>query len=184
MFIRYLTQNPPEHISDIEDFIIDAQKKQRTIFYSTMAIAEIKPSHFKTRGYGVIQDFFDDFEGAFEPIGPDPNIFANAARLRDAESVNPGGPREPKRVIGMADAIHLMTCLYVRDVLDVPDVVFHTFDKGKGATWEGKCIPLLGFEQWFPNPEPQSLVASICGLTRLKPVHPQPRLAGTKGVAP
>lgn len=182
VFIRFLTKTPVEYLDDIEDFIREAQNKKRTIYYSTIALAEIRPSQFKTRGYGHIQDFFEDFAGAFEPINPDPNILAAAAQLRDAIPIHPShDPKAKKRVIGIADAIHLMTCLYVRDTLDVRDVVFHTFDKGKGEAWEGKCVPLIGFQDWFPNPAPRSPVANVCSLTRIEPAHPQPRLLSGAG---
>jgi len=68
IFIRYLTQSPTEFLYDIGEFITDSKNGRRKIYYSTIVYAEVKPSHLKQRGYGAIEDFVKDFEGAFEPI--------------------------------------------------------------------------------------------------------------------
>jgi hypothetical protein len=147
--------------------------------YSTVTFAEIRQDALKRKGYATIQDFFADFEGAFFPIDPNPNIMIAAGELKDAKATNPSDAKTTKqRVIGTADAIHLATCLYIRDVMGVKDIIFHTFDNGKGATWEGKCVPLLTFERWFPAASRAGRVLDVCGLTRSKPEHPAPRFSG------
>ena len=177
VFIRYLTRTPLEKVGDIEDFIKDAQQPNgRKIWFSTLVFAEIRTNHLATRGYGTVMDFIEDMEGAFEPINPDPNIMMAAARLHEAKPTDPstGGPSN--RTVGTPDAIHLATCLHIRDVIGVSDVVFHSFDYGRGRNWEGRCVGPLAFEQWFPNPAPGSEVEAVCQLSRLEPAHPQPRL--------
>lgn len=64
-----------------------------------------------------------------------------------------------------------------RDTLGIGDIVFHTLDEGKGPSWEGKCIPLLGLERWFPNRR-GPLIEKVCGLARSKPSHPRPMFKG------
>jgi hypothetical protein len=113
-------------------------------------------------------------ESNFEPIDPNPNILIGAGELRDATPTNPDPKQPTGRVIGTADAIHLMTCAYVADVLNVPDLVFHTYDAGKGTSWEGKCVPLLGFERWFPEGSRTPRVERVCSLPRKLPLHPEP----------
>jgi hypothetical protein len=179
VFYRYLTLEPPEYLHDIEDFIKDAKSGERRIYCSTVSFVEIRQSALKKRSHSSINQFFADMGRAFYPIDPNPNIMIAAGQLRDAQSVNPGGDTTAKpRVIGTADAIHLMTCLYLRDTMGVKDIVFHTFDDGKGKTWEGRCVPLLSFERWFPVDKRSERVAEVCGLTRCLPSHPVPTLLG------
>lgn len=184
VFIRYLTEYPSTHVEDIRHFIEDTRARlesdRRKIFYSTIVMAEIRPRHLKS---GDIDDFFRELGSSFEPIEPNPNILRAAGELRDAVATDPSTKEASKRAIGTADAIHLTTCLYVRDVLDVPDIVFHTLDEGKGGNWEGKCVPLLQFENWFPAGRRSRLVEDVCGLARTKPLHPVPRL-DFRGAAP
>jgi hypothetical protein len=111
-----------------------------------------------------------DFEGAFSPIGPSPDIFVRAASVRDISYPNPNGGKD--RVVGTADAVHLMTCIYARDVLGISHIVFHTLDAGKGDTWEGKCVPLLAFEKWTAGVPKNPYVPEICKLRRELPTHP------------
>lgn len=176
VFIRYLTQTPTEYLSDIEDYIRDAQSGKRRIYFSTIALTEIRPRFLKKRGYGAIGEFFEDFSAAFTPVDTTPNILIRAGQLRDAVATDPSNGKPSKRVIGTADAIHLMTCLHARDTLGIPNIVFQTFDNGKGATWEGKCVPLLSFEKWFPDPARTPYVADVCNLSRRIPIYPQLRM--------
>lgn len=175
VFIRYLTNTPTDHVDDIERLINDARSGLSRIYYSSICFTEIRPRFLRHKGFGSAHDFFSSLGPSCEPIDPNPNILADAGELRDADPVNPSdpSPNTRKRVIGTADAIHLTTCLYLRDVMNVPDVVFHTFDEGKGTTWEGRCIPLLGFERWFPPNARTPKVEDVCRLPRAKPLHPQ-----------
>lgn len=121
-----------------------------------------------------------DLGSAFVLTDPNPIIMSYAGVLRDHEPVNLGNPKsgEPaKRSIGTPDSIHLATCIHLRDVLGVSDIVFHTFDEGKGKNWEGKCVPIIGFERWFPPDRRPREIADVCSLTRTKPEHPSPDLA-------
>lgn len=69
-----------------------------------------------------------------------------------------------------------MTCVFARDVLGLEDIVFHTFDDGKGKNWEGKCVPLLSFDEWTGGLEDNELVQAVLKLPRQKPTHPEPNL--------
>ncbi len=178
IFIRFLTRSDEGNWNVLNRLLREAKKGERRIFFSTVAFTEIRPRYLKEGGYDSIHQLFADFRGAFEPIDPTPDIYIRAGELRDAKAVNPN-PKEPetKRVIGTADAIHLMTCLYVRDVRKISDVVFQTYDDGKGATWEGKCIPLLSFDRWFPISDRTRRVSEVCSLERSTPNASPPRLS-------
>lgn len=137
VFIRYLSApEGTDLLDDISRFIDDAKAKPKrcTIYYSSIVFAEIRPRYLKAGGYGTIQDFMDDLGSNFIPIEPNPNILIAAGELRDARSVNPSDSKiKNSREFGTADAIHLMTCVYARDVLGISDIVFHTLDEGKGV---------------------------------------------------
>jgi hypothetical protein len=134
--------------------------------------------------HGNIRKFMADLKGAFYPIEPNPNILIAAGELKDARAVNPGDPKDKNpREIGTPDAIHLMSCTFARDALKITDIVFHTFDNGKGVTWEGKCVPLLSFEKWFPTETRTTRVNEVCSLPREKPIYPQGSLLRYKADA-
>lgn len=177
VIIRYVTRSPSELLGDLDDYVESAKRGDRKIYCSTLAMTEIRPRYFIGGKFGSIRQFFIDMESAFYPVEPNPNILIAAGELRDAEPVNPSDDNAANvRTIGTPDAIHLMTCLYIRDSLEVRDIVFHTFDEGKGKTWEGKCVPLLGFERWFPAEVRTERVKEVCGLPRTKPIYPQGNL--------
>jgi hypothetical protein len=170
VFIRYLTGGPPQYTKDIAQHITDATSGKTLIHYSTIALAEIKPSQLVKQGYGDINAFFADFEGAFSPIGPSPDILIRAASVRDISYPNPNGGDD--RVLGTADAIHLLTCVHARDDLGISDIIFHTMDDGKNRNWEGKCVPLLSFDKWTVGIPRNLYVKQICSLKREPPIHP------------
>lgn len=182
VFIRYLSGSAKDAcFDDICQFVDDAKAKRVKIHYSTLVYAELRPRYLRQGKFGSISEMLEDFGSAFQPIDPSPNILSWAGALKDAQAVNPGDKKQPSekvRVVGTPDAIHLMTCLYARDAMGIDDIVFHTLDEGKGGSWEGKCIPLLGFERWYPAGKRDPYVEKVCGLNRSKPIHPQPTLNG------
>jgi hypothetical protein len=180
VFIRYLTGSlGDKYFADICQHIDDVKAGKTQIHYSTIAFAEIKPSHLHIRDYGSIGAFFDDFQSAFSPIGPTPDILIRAGAIRDMLYSSPDGGKD--RPVGTADAIHLMTCLYARDVLGIRDIVFQTLDEGKNGNHEGKCVPLVTYEKWTVGLPKNQLVTDICNLARDFPVHPQAGLFAGNG---
>lgn len=172
VFLRYLTENPSDYVDDIARFISDAQRGDRKIYYSTICYTEIRPGYLK-RQYSDIHELFKAWGRNFIPIEPNPNILIAAGEVRDVLPVNPSDPNtKTNRVIGTPDAIQLMTCLHLRDVLGVDDVVFHSFDKGRSTSWEGKCVPIIGFERWYPEEKRNGHIGDICSLPRAEPAHP------------
>lgn len=173
MFYRYLTESPAEYVRDIVQYIRDAQDGKIDILFSTITLAEIRPSALRRRGYDNIDEFFDDFGGAFLPIGPTPEIMKRAAILKDRRYTH--AVKDPRH-IGTPDAIQLLTCLHAVEDLDYKEVVFHTFDNGGGKGWEGKCVPLLSFEEWTAGCDDEPLVGRIASISRTKPLYPEPLL--------
>jgi predicted nucleic acid-binding protein len=173
VFIRYLTETPPQYLDDIENYIKDAQAKRRRIYFSTLSFTEVRPRYLRQQNYGSVLAFFDSWRSAFIPIDPTPNVFIAAGELRNVDPTNPSDPTARLRILGTADSIHLATCLHVRDTLSISDIVFHTFDDGKGKTWEGRCVPLLSFERWYPPSTRTNLIQDVCDLPRTVPAYPQ-----------
>lgn len=172
VIIRYLTEHPRDYVDDIGRFLEDAKQGVAKIHVSTICFTEIRPQYLRQKGYGDIHDFFRDFEGAFATIDTNPNILTWAGTLRDPSYNH---PRKKARVVGTADAIHLMTCVYAKTVLGIGNIVFHTLDDGKSRnSEEGRCVPLLSFEEWTSGLEANELVQSVVDLRRERPIHPQP----------
>lgn len=179
VFIRYLVQSPSELCDDIEEFVRDAQNGDRKIHYSTITLVEIRESQLKIRGYDYIEDFFRDFESAFIPIEADYDVMRVAGAMRDVPRSHPN--KENKKVLGTGDAIQLASCVLLRDRNGVDDVVFHTFDDGRGRNWEGRCVSLLSFEDWYPSSRGKvQIIDDVCRLPRIRPEHPAPPIPGTR----
>lgn len=174
VFIRYLTEIPTEFVSDIGAFIKKAMGGKYLIHYSTISMAEIRPSHLKKKGYGSFQDFLDDFAGAFYPIDVNPNIMLNVGLMRDTTPHNPEKPGSV--VIGMGDAIQLASCCFAKNSMGVQGLTFHTFDWKRGTKAGEKTVPIIGFENWFAANSRSKPIADVCSLNRCRPVHEQPSL--------
>lgn len=175
VFIRYLLQpEGADLLPDIDQFIDDAKMGKVEIHFSTIALAEIKPNHFKNRGYKNFVEFSEDMKGAFRPIGPSPDIMMATSVIRDFPYPHPRNGKS--RSLGTADGLHLMTCLFAKETLGLDDMVFHTFDDGGGRNWEGKCVPLLSFQEWCSGIPANPYTDKICQIPRTRPEHPNPRL--------
>lgn len=180
VFVRYLTRQPTDMLPDIDQYVVDAKDGKYVIYCSTLVFLELRPRFLQKSQFSTATEFIADLGAAFVPIDPDPNIMTYAGALRDHEPVNPGDPKiadDRRRSIGTPDAIHLATCVHLRDVLGLSDIVFHTFDEGKGTNWAGRCVPIIGFERWYPPDRRVDGIADICRLPRTKPQHPLPDLA-------
>ena len=180
LFIRYIIDDETmPHFEDISRFIDEAKLNIRKIYFSTVTYAEIRQEHFKGGKFGTLKEFFDDLGANFVPIEPNPNILIKAGELRSASSTNPGDPNaKASRVISTPDAIIMSSCLFARDALGISDIVLQSTDEGKNKGPDGKCIPIVGFERWYPEATRSPIVSSICTLPRMKPVHPEPLLQG------
>lgn len=171
--IRYLTGNPPDNVADIDLFLSEAKARKRRIFISSMMVAEVKPHQLRLKNYGNFQDLVEAMQDAFTIINPNMNILLQAARLRDHQYYpKEMQANEKKRVMSGMDSVHLATCLFVRDVMQVSDVVFHTFDDGKGKNYEEKAVSLLNFHKFCEHVASDCDVDAVCKLDRCKPIHP------------
>jgi predicted nucleic acid-binding protein len=172
VFFRYLTNEPFDYVDDIHRFVQEAKKGERKIHCSTLFLTEVRHFALKKTTHKSVAAFFEDLRRAVSLIEANPNVLIKAGALKDVVSTNPSDRKaEKQRVIGTADAIHFATCLYLKEVRGLTDIVFHTFDDGKGATWEGRCVSLLSFERWYPSPR-SPLIQSVCDLPRVVPKHP------------
>jgi hypothetical protein len=176
IFIRYITNDVQSPcFDDIARFIADAKNGKRKIFYSTISLAEFRDDYFEGSRFGSIRDFLDDMGSACIPIEPNPNVMISVGELRSAKSVNPA-PGGNSRPIATPDAIVMMSAVYAREALGINDIVLHSTDEGKGKGWAGKAVPIVGFENWFPEGSRTERVKQVCALPRIKPLHPEPQL--------
>ena len=178
VFIRFLIGDTnAEHYWDIKQHIEDAKKGITIIHASTIVMAEVKPSHLTKSGYGDFNEFHRDLEGAVSFIDPTPDILQWCGVVRDFTYPNPNHtPKHPAKdkILGMADAIHLMTCVYAKEVMGVADITFHTMNDGKHKNAEGNCVTLLNFEKWTNGIPKNPHTPRIVALPRLLPLHSQP----------
>lgn len=173
VIIRYLTGVPPTNVPDIDLFLAEAKAGKRRIYISSMMVPEVKPYQLKNKNYDNFQHLLDAMQDAFVIRNPNMNILMQAARLRNYQYYpQQMQATEKKRVLTGMDAVHLATCLYVRDVEKVLDIVFHTFDDGKSKNYEEKAVSLLNFEKFATHLRGDPDVDAVCNLTRCRPDHP------------
>lgn len=176
VFGRYLVGDPSYNLSDIESFMTDVRKGERTVYFSTIMLAEIgRPLAASGKGLDILQ-FSQSLGANFVGVDPNPVILALAGEIHASVSTNPDPTQPQRRVVALGDAVHLATALYLQEVMQVQDVMFHTFDRGRGKTWEGRCVPLLGFDRWFPEATRTEAIGRVCSLSRSEPRHPRPSL--------
>lgn len=174
---RYLTETPKDRLSDIVQFIDEAKAGEVVIYFSTILLAEVRPSHLKQKGYGHFNELQADLQGALRPIAPNTNIMLMASSLRDHMFKLEKMQKDQKeRVMTVPDAIHLATCVYVRDALEIPSIAFHTFDDGKSKGADGKAVPLLSFSAWSEHLAKDPVVAGVRKLPISEPLHPEPMM--------
>jgi hypothetical protein len=176
VFYKFLNKaaNAP-YTADVVQFIEDAKRGEIDILCSTLIMAEIRPSALIRGGYPSILRFLDDMKGAFRLIGPTPDIMQKTAILKDHKYKHKA--KEP-RDISTPDAIHLLTCLHAKEDLGFDEIIFHTFDNGGGKNWEGKCVPLLTFQEWTDGTSNIPLIGKIAAMKREIPIHSTPHLPG------
>lgn len=186
ILIRYfLNDDRALYFQDIGRFIDEAKDKapKWRIHFSTISFAEIRPSHFRG-DHRNLQEFFEDVGAAFSPIDPNPNVLIQTGALRDAPVTCPNPQQTNIRALATPDAILLMTCVYAKKFMEMKDIVFHSTDEGKGKSWAGKSVPIIGFERWYPEGTRTETVKDVCDLSRELPIHPQPMLPGISNVTP
>lgn len=177
VFCRYLAgDKSAECYHDIAQHLADVKAGKTIVYYSTISIVEVRPRFLGNAGYGSFGDFLKDFEGQFLPVDPTPDILQWCAVVHDIGYPNPNGGKD--RVLTTPDAIQLLSAVWAREVANIPDLVFHTFDDGKGRTAESNKEPtvsLLEFEKFVDGIPSNPYTPKICALPRKKPLHPSPQ---------
>lgn len=178
MFIAYLTNDQKAYdIQSIETYLTEAKQNSTMIYASSLTLAEILPSKMGNGGFSDFTHFTSDFEGSVILVDPNPNIMALAGRLRDLPYKK---GTSTSRKLDTPDAITLATALYLQNALGIELDAFHTFDNGKKKGPEGKCVPILSFEEWCQDFDGHntSLASEVIDLPRRRPIHSSPNLPG------
>ena len=172
---RYLTGNPPGYEGTLNKLVDDARGGKIKIWHSTILYAEVRPSQLKAGGFESMADLIDDMAGALFPIGPTPSVLMRAARLRDYSYLHHSPQKtEKSRVLSVPDSIQLCTCLHVKEDRGVSDLVFCTYDDGKGSNYEEKAVSLLRFHDYATAHQGDVDVAAVINLDRRPPWLEQP----------
>lgn len=169
VFTAYLGNQGAYDVASIEKYLSEAKEGKVLIHASTISSAEVLPSQIKNGG--SFESFLQDFQGAVNPIDPNPNIMMRSGLLRDLPYAKDGGVRK----LGTPDAIILATALYLQEAEGITLTAFHTFDKGKKPDENGKKpVPLIGFEGWCQgfSALQMEVVAPAIALNRTQPIHP------------
>lgn len=175
---RFLTGYPTGFEGVLAKLVDDARASKVKIWHSTLLYAEVRPSQVVAGGYSEMAQLVDDLAGALFPIGPTPSIMMRASRLRDYQykHKNPQA-NEKYRVLSVSDSIQLCTCLHVKEDRGVSDIVFCTYDDGKGGpSHEEKGVSLLRYHDYATAFMDSHDVAAVCDLPRRKPWVDQPGL--------
>ena len=167
---RYLTGQPTGNEATLQNLVDMAKGGKVKIWHSTILYAEIRPKQFQAAGYSQLQDLVDDLTGAFFPVGPTPSILMRASRIRDFGYLHHTPQKlEKTRVLTVPDAIHLCTCLHIKEDRGVSDIVFCTYDDGKGSNYEEKAVSLLRYHDYATEHMHDPDVVAVCKLERRKP---------------
>jgi hypothetical protein len=172
VFCRYLEGDKnAECFADIEQHLDDVKSGKTRIFYSDITILEVRKSFLSNAGYGDFDAFVSDFEGEFQSVQIGPDILRACAEIRDFGYPNPNGGKDRQLTAG--DAIQLVSASWLKEQF-IPDLIFHTFDDGKGRNIESDKLPavsLLNFERFCQGIPRNSYTDDICALERTKPFH-------------
>jgi predicted nucleic acid-binding protein len=175
VFIAYLCdQKDIYDVLSISRYLDDAKAGDARIYTSTLASAEVLPSHLVKAG--TFEEFLEDFQGAVVTIDATPNVMRLAGRLRDLPYRK---GQHTHRRLGTPDSILLATALHVQEDYGVKLDAFHTFDGGGKKDEDGnRSIPILGYEGWCDGLDADQMpfAQRVIDLPRCKPVHPEPGL--------
>jgi len=167
---RYLTGNPPGNEGVLNKLVDEAKAGKLKIWHSTLIYTEVRPKQLAEGGFASMSEFIDDMAGALFPIGPTPSILTRAGRVRDYSYLHHSPQdNEKTRVLSVPDAIQLCTCLHVKEDRGVSDIVFCTYDDGKGKNYEERAVSLLRFHDYATAHVNDPDVAAVCELDRRKP---------------
>lgn len=170
MVIRYLTGEPQGCEGILNKLVDEARAGKIKIWHSTLLYTEVRPKFVTKAGYSDMSALIDDMSGAFFPIGPTASILMRAGRMRDFSFLHHSPQKEEKtRVLTVPDSIQFATCLHVKEDRDVSDIVFCTYDDGKGSNYEEKAVSLLRFHEYATAHMSDPDVAAVCSLDRRKP---------------
>jgi len=178
VFIAWLKGEKDSHdIESVGQFLKDAQRRDCTIFASSVIFAEITPKHLHKSRYGDWQNFMRDFQSAIEIVTATPDICALAGELRDFPYEKKGAN---KRILTTFDAIILATALVLDKHYAVPITALHSFDLGRSKsgpdTEKKRAVPIVGLEDWCENLKDQPRIQQVLSIPRCKPEHNMPEL--------
>jgi hypothetical protein len=172
---RWLSKSPDEYVNHIDQHLKDAIAGRANIFISSVALAELRPSKVSMPGLTPAA-IMSKLLSVIKVVDANPDIMSMAGSLKDHRFIAFDDPKakERTRELGTGDAIQLATAVWMNEIAEVKGLEFHTFDDGKARhSIDGKCVPLLSFQNWCKGLDDAALVQSVKAIKRKIPEHDQ-----------
>lgn len=173
MIRHFLNEDASTYAPHLREFMIDVETGNAVIYTSSIFFAEM--DHRAFAELSSAQEFFSDFARSINIVESVPDIMINAGGIRSRTFSYIGSKKAsspPKdRPMSTGDSIFLATALHIKEQLSVTDLVFHTLDEGKNKGSEGKCVPLLGLEDWCSPVDEDDVLYRALSIPRSKPIH-------------
>lgn len=165
--------------ADIAKIISESTGKTptRKLWVSHVIFGELRPRSFRPGKFKDVNELARYIHSIATVVTPDPNMMLRAARLRDLSWKRERPVKNEKpRCLTLGDSIHLVSALWVKEVTNVSDLEFLTFDNSADKSVETdrgtKALPLLSLENYtFDLTGPD--VTALISLPRLRPVLKQ-----------
>ena len=128
---------------ELDTILVEAALGGRRIWMSSLVFAELTPSAFTAGAFANVDDFARHLHSLAVFVSPDPNIMLRAARLRDFQWRRPSPPRQPgdhARFMPLSDAIQIASALWVKEVVNVPNLEFLAIDAGSKDDEAGRTL--------------------------------------------
>jgi hypothetical protein len=158
---------------ELDTILADAARGRRRMWMSSLFFAELTPSAFAAGAFANVDDYARHVHSLAVFVAPDPNIMLRAARYREFRWQRPVGQRRPgehPRFMSLSDAIQIASALWVKEVVNVPNLEFLAIDADSKDDEAGRTLSLLRLQDYADDAPPDSDVMAAVRLVRTEPV--------------
>ncbi len=151
---------------------MEAALGRRRVWMSTLLFAELRPSNFVVGSFASVTDLARYLQSLAIFVAPDPNIMLRAARFRDFQWQRPAALRQPgehPRFMTLSDAIQIASALWVKEVLNVPNLELLAID-ADSKDKQTVTLSLLRLQDYVDDAPPDSDVMAAVRLARAAPI--------------
>ncbi len=177
VILHHANNDSGQYAPDIATILEEAvgTSPKRKLWVSNILFGELRPSYFEVGKFKNYDEFVRYIRSIATVVSPDPNVMLGTARVRDIswKRSNPM-PDEKEKRLTLGDALHLMTALWVKEAVNVPDLEFLTLDNKSGTSIETdigtKSLPLLDLENYTSGIGSNPDVIDLINLPRTRPI--------------